>query len=189
VLAAALAGCGSGASKRHEGAIPSSLLAQARPLGKGAAFHPAARGPMIGSCTTALGDRQGAHVEVFAENRVVLLATGIGTLPPRSLFSGRVIHARCYGALVTLDPTGLVLTRPSAGLRLSDLFRSWGQMLSRRQIASFRAPGGTEVAVFVDGKRWHGAPGSVPLSRHAEIVLEVGPHVPPHLSYRFPPGT
>jgi len=29
----------------------------------------------------------------------------------------------------------------------------------------------------------------VPLTRHAEIVLEVGPHVPPHSSYMFPPGT
>jgi hypothetical protein len=29
----------------------------------------------------------------------------------------------------------------------------------------------------------------VPLTPHAEIVLEVGPHVPPHASYTFPPGT
>jgi len=29
----------------------------------------------------------------------------------------------------------------------------------------------------------------VPLARHSEIVLEVGPYVPPHRSYTFPPGT
>lgn len=184
-----LAGCGGSVSGRPEAGIPSWLLAQARPIGKGAAFHPAARGPVIGSCTAALGARQGAHVEVFAENRVVLLASGIGTLPPRTLFAGRITHARCYGTLVTLDPTGLVLTRPGAKLYISDLFRSWGQPLSRHQIASFHAPPDTEVAVFVDGRRWRGSPGGVPLDRHAEIVLEVGPHVPPHLSYRFPPGT
>jgi hypothetical protein len=45
------------------------------------------------------------------------------------------------------------------------------------------------VAVFVDGRRWRGAPAAVPLTPHAEIVLEVGPHVPPHSSYAFPPGT
>ena len=45
------------------------------------------------------------------------------------------------------------------------------------------------MAVFVDGRPWRGAPGAVPLTRHAEIVLEVGPHVPPHSSYAFPPGT
>lgn len=69
------------------------------------------------------------------------------------------------------------------------LFRSWGQPLSRTRLASFRAPKGAHVAVFVNGRSWHGAPGAVPLTRHAEIVLEVGPHVPPHASYTFPPGT
>lgn len=189
VAAIAIAGCGSSVSKQPERGIPSSLLAQARPIGRGAAFHPAAKGPVIGSCTAALGARRGTHVEVFAENKVVLVGTGIGTRPPRSLFAGRITRARCYGALVTLDPTGLVLTRPGVRLDVSDLFRSWGQPLSRRRVASFRAPAGTEVDVFVDGRRWGGSPGSVPLARHAEIVLEVGPHVPPHLSYRFPPGT
>ncbi|MFZ2051998.1 MAG: hypothetical protein WAU69_13840 [Solirubrobacteraceae bacterium] len=178
-----LTGCGS-TSK----GIPSSLLQQARPIGQGAAFHPPVRGHVIGSCTPALGARQGAHVEVFAQNRVVLLAAGIGTLPPRSSFAGRITRARCYGALATLDPTGLVLSRPGSRLTVFDLFRSWGQRISRRQIASFHAPLGTEVAVFVDGRRWPGVPGRVPLRRHAEIVLEVGPHVPPHASYRFPPG-
>jgi hypothetical protein len=43
--------------------------------------------------------------------------------------------------------------------------------------------------VFVDGERWPGAPAAVPLTRHAEIVLEVGPRVPPHSSYAFPAGT
>ena len=48
---------------------------------------------------------------------------------------------------------------------------------------------GSQVVVFVDGRRWNGGPAAVPLTRHAEIVLEVGPHVPPHSSYAFPPGT
>lgn len=144
---------------------------------------------MIGPCAAALGARQGTHVEVFAENRVVLLAAGIGTRPPRSSFGGRITRARCYGALVTLDPTGLVLTRPGSRLDVADLFASWGQVLTQHRVASFRAPAGGTVAVFVDGRGWRGTPGSVPLARHAEIVLEVGPHVPPHASYRFPPGT
>jgi hypothetical protein len=55
-------------------------------------------------------------------------------------------------------------------------------------VASFRASRGRRVEVFVDGRRWHGRPGRVPLRRHAEIVVEVGPHVPPHSSYTFPPG-
>jgi hypothetical protein len=42
--------------------------------------------------------------------------------------------------------------------------------------------------VFVGGRERRGPPGEVPLTRHAEIVLEVGPHVPPHPAYHFPPG-
>jgi hypothetical protein len=188
-VALLLGGCGSSGSQQAHLGIPSALLAQARPIGKGARFHPPARGPVIGACTPRLGPREGAHVEVFAQNRVLLLAAGIGTLPPRKTFAGHITGARCYGALVTLDPTGLVLVRAGAKLELADLFRSWGQPLSRTRLAWFTAPAGTRVAVFVDGQRWGGAPGDVPLSRHSEIVLEVGPHVPPHASYRFPPGT
>jgi len=129
------------------------------------------------------------HVEVFAANRVVLLPAGIGTRSPRTSVTGRITSAGCYGALVTLDPTGLVLVRPGAGLTVAALFRSWGQPLTATRLASFRAAAGTQVAVFVDGRPWRGAPGAVPLTRHAEIVLEVGPHVPPHASYAFPPGS
>jgi hypothetical protein len=187
-----VAACGSAgpASSQSAGsAIPSALLSEARPIGVGPRFHPPASGPVSGSCQPALGPRDGVHVEVFAANRVLLLPAGIGTSPPRASLDGRITDARCYGALVTLDPTGVVLVRPGAGLTLGTLFSSWGEPLSRTRLASFTAAAGTGVAVFVDGKPWPGAPAAVPLTRHAEIVLEVGPHVPPHLSYAFPPGT
>jgi hypothetical protein len=129
------------------------------------------------------------HVEVFASGRVLLLPAGIGVRPPASLLDGRITRAACYGTLVTLDPTGLVLVRPGPGLTLGTLFRSWGQPLSRTRLTSFSASAGAGVSVFVDGKRWPGAPSAVPLARHAEIVLEVGPPVPPHPSYAFPAGT
>ena len=126
---------------------------------------------------------------MFGANRVVILPAGIGTEPPRRFSAGRITSAGCYGDVVTFDPTGVVLTRPGVRVDLSDLFRAWGQSLSPHQLASFAAPQGHQVDVFIDGRRWSGAPGEVPLARHAEIVLEVGPHVPPHPSYTFPPGT
>jgi hypothetical protein len=129
------------------------------------------------------------HLEVFTVNRVVLIPAGVGTRPPRTFSAGRISHARCYGSLVTLEPTGLVLVRGPARLSVADLFRAWGEPLSPGRLASFRAPPGTVVAAFVGGRRWRGPPQRIPLSRHAEIVLEVGPHVPPHRSYSFPPGT
>jgi len=169
--------------------IPRALLSEARPIGTGPRFTLPASGPVAGTCQRSLGPRVGVHVEVFAANRVLLLPAGIGARRPWAKLDGRITSAPCYGALVTLDPTGLVLVRPGAGLTLADLFRSWGEPLSRTRITSFSAPAGTQVAVFVDGRPVNAAPPSVPLTRHAEIVLEVGPHVPPHSSYAFPPGT
>jgi hypothetical protein len=199
ITAAAIAtGCGTGHSAQGGGPggsnpadtqIPQGLLSQARPIGAGPDFQPPATGPVTRPCLPALGPRDGVHVEVFAANRVVLLPAGIGVRSPRTSATGRIASASCYSALVTLDPTGLVLVRPGAGLTVAALFRSWGQPLSATRLASFRAAAGTRVAVFVDGRPWPGAPGAVPLTRHAEIVLEVGPHVPPHSSYAFPPGS
>lgn len=184
------AGCASRSAHRVKtSGIPRQLLLEARPIGSGPRFQPPATGPVVGPCGRSLGRRFGVHVELFAANRVVLVPGGIGTLPPRAFSAGRISGARCYGSLVTLEPTGLVLVRPGSRLSVSELFWSWGQPLSSQRLTSFTAPAGGRVAVFVDGRRWGGPPGSVPLTRHAEIVLEVGPRVPPHLSYTFPSGT
>ena len=193
-LAAALiaatvpAGCGSAGRAAPTAAIPSALLARARPIGAGPRFHPPTRGPVTGVCRRRLGARDGVHVEVFAANRVVIIPAGIGTRPPRSVSEGRLLDARCYGDLVTVDPTGVVLVRPGSHHVLSELFRAWGQPLSGTRLASFSPSPGMRVAVFVNGRPWPGAPQSVPLAMHSEIVLEVGPHVPPHASYTFPPS-
>jgi hypothetical protein len=186
-----LLGCGSSTptTPTAGAAVPADLLAQARPIGHGARFHPPATGPVVGRCKPTLGARMGAHVELFAANRVVLIAAGIGIRPPVSYSAGRIAKARCYGDLVTLEPTGVVLVRRGARLTLEDLFRSWGQPLSTHRLASFSAGQGQSVRVFVDGRPRSGRPGAVPLSAHSEIVLEVGPHVPPHSSYTFPPGS
>ena len=136
-----------------------------------------------------LGPHTGVHVELFAANRVVIVPAGIGTRPPRTLSAGRISQARCYGDLVTLEPTGIVLIRAGQHLTLSDLFRSSGQPLSSSRLGPFPAPHHTRVTVYVGGQHWNDQPGDVPLEPHAEIVLEVGPHVPPHTTFTFPPGT
>jgi hypothetical protein len=186
--AAVLCGCGATSGHAPAAAIPRALLAQARPIGAGARFQPPATGVVQGRCTAALGARTAVHMEVFAANRVVIVAAGIGVRAPWRLSAGRIADAGCYGELVTLEPTGVVLMRPGGHARLQALFRAWGQSLSTTRLASFRAARGTAVKVFLNGKRWPGAPGSVPLSSHAEIVLEVGPFVPPHSSFTFPAG-
>jgi hypothetical protein len=183
------AGCGSTKRPAPAPALPAALVREARSIGRGARFRPPAAGPIVGPCRTELGPRVGVHVELFAANRVVLVASGIGTRPPREYSEGRISKARCYGDLVTLEPTGVVLVRRGARLRLSDLFRAWGQPLSSRSLATFSTSAGRPVRVFVDGHPWRNGPGNVPLLAHSEIVLEVGPYVPPHSRYTFPPGT
>lgn len=196
--ALALAGCGTSsppkqrrgggappAKQRRAGGIPRSLLSEVRPIGRGPRFQPRLRGSATGACTAPLGRRLETHVELFGANRVVLLATRIGTRGPRRLSAGRLTHARCFGALVTLDPTGTVYFRPGRPLTVGDLFRAWGQPLGRRRIASFR---GARVRVYVNGVVRGGSPATVPLTPDAEIVLEVGPQVPPHAHFTFPPA-
>ena len=180
-----LAACGS-SEPRHSnsGGIPSSLLAGVRPIGHGPRFQPPLRGPAVGACRTHLGRRVQAHIELFGANRVVLLATGIGTRAPRRIADGRLSRARCFGAIVTLDPTGIVYFRPGTALTVGDLFRAWGQPLSRKRIASFS---GRAVQVYVNGHPSSLSPRSLPLTQEAEIVLEIGPHVPPHSHFAFPP--
>lgn len=196
----AVAGCGSHApaasapaartaatfSRAPQSAIPRQLLREARPIGRGERFHPGVTGRIVGPCRRELGPRVGVHIEVFGAGRVVLLPAGIGARPPLASIAGRITGARCFGAVVTLDPTGVALVPPGARLRLSDLFAAWGEPLSKQRVASFREPRGRHIAVFVDGRRWPGRPGTVPLRRHAEIVIEAGPYVPPHRSYDFP---
>ncbi|MGA2164129.1 MAG: hypothetical protein ABSH36_06630 [Solirubrobacteraceae bacterium] len=189
LVACALPGCGTARLRSESAAgIPKALLLEARPIGAGPRFHPAPTGGVVGHCARQLGPRRAVHVEVFAANRVVIVPAGIGVRPPLTLSAGRIAGARCYGGLVTLEPTGVVLVRAHEPIPLSSLFRSWGQPLSPSRLGPFVASPGTHVAVFVDGRRWRGAPGSVPLLSHSEIVLEVGPHVLPHRSFAFPPG-
>ncbi len=178
-VAAALTACGGSQQPDPLAGIPRALVLEARPIGRGARFHPPGRGSGPRALLdVALGARFGVHVELFAVNRVVLIAQGIGTRAPRTFSAGRISGAACYGELVTIDPTGLILVRPGARVTVSDLFRSWGEPLSAHRLASFPAPAAGQVAVFINGRRSTRPVGQVPLTRHAEIVLEVGPPRP-----------
>ena len=186
-VCAVVAGCGGSGAGRHTdvpAGIPASLLAGLRTVGRGKRFLPPATGPVLGGCRPRLGRRAESHVELFAANHVVLIAAGVGTRAPRHLEDARVVKARCFGLVVTLDPTGIVYVRAGAVATIGELFRSWGEPLSGTRIASFR---GRQVTVYVGGRIERIAPAAVPLTPGAEIVLEVGPHVPPHRAFTFPP--
>lgn len=183
LCALAIAGCGA-RSDEPSSAIK-NLVSQARPIGAGPRFQPPVTGRPSSPCRRALGPRAAAHIEVFARDRVVIVPSGIGVEGSRTL-DGRVAAARCYGPVVTLDPTGVVLSTPARRVTLRDVFAAWGLPLSRTGLAGFRAPPGGSVRAYRDGRRLAGSPGAIRVTRHAEIVLEIGPYVPPHTGYTFP---
>jgi hypothetical protein len=139
------------------------------PIGVGPQYHP--KPAMRGPCAGALGT-PGAriHLELFANDRVIIVPARVG-----------VRSTRCRARLWTVDPTGVVHVEGPA--RLGDLFRVWGRELSTRRLLSFR--GG--VRLYVNGVRRRGDPRTLVLRDRDEIVLEVGPFIPPHRSYLFPP--
>jgi hypothetical protein len=150
----------------------------------------AAAGRSVGDLRCALSKRKafGAHLEIFANRRDVVIPAGIGVAPPRRRDGAYVTGGRCRYPLRTAEPTGLIEVEDGRPLTLGDLFDVWGQPLTRGRVLGFRAPPGSSVAVFVNGRRFAGNPRSVPVERHHAIVVEVGGYFPPTKKYLFPDG-
>lgn len=140
--------------------------------------------PVGGLRCTARRTTAVSHVELFVRRRAVLLPAGIGIAPPRAIRDGRVEHGRCTYPLSTRDPTGVVYGDDGTGAALGQLFRIWGQPLSRHGLLGFRSP--RRLHAFVNGRAWHGPIGRIPLGRRNEVVVELGSLVPPHSFYLFP---
>jgi hypothetical protein len=156
------------------------------PIGMGPRYHPAARGPIPRDrsqlpCLSRLAVRYGVHLELFANGRVILVPAGIGTAREHG-------PAGCSYPLRTHDPTGVISVAGSGRYTLGRFFALWRQPLARTRLLSFETSPRSPVRAYLDGVRWPGELGAIPLRRHAEIVLELGPAIPPHASYRFPPG-
>jgi hypothetical protein len=122
-----------------------------------------------------------AHVELFANRRVLLVPAGVGMSPPLTRDGAYVTGSRCSYAVRTSAPTGVVEVARGSGATIGDLFRIWGQPLSRTRLAGFRG----RVGAYVAGSPWRGDVRAIPLARHAQIVLEVGGYVRPHPFFLF----
>lgn len=150
------------------------------PIGNGPGFRLGAGSPPA-LCSTA-PRRYGVHLELFIRRRVLIVPAGIGVGGPRRTRFGRIEPGGCTAGLRTLDPTGVI--EAAAPATLGDFFAVWGQALGPRRIAGFRGP----VLAFVDGRLRRGDPRTIPLTRHSNIVLELGGYVPPHPRYFFVDG-
>ncbi|PWU24276.1 MAG: hypothetical protein C5B48_07075 [Candidatus Rokuibacteriota bacterium] len=140
------------------------------------------------ACTKPGGQEDGVHLEIFAKRLVLLVPAGIGIAPPIRSTGGYVLGGRCSYAARTRDPTGVIEVRRESNLRLGQFFSLWGQPLGRTRLASFHTGRTRPVLAFVDGRSWTRNPRDIRLRRHAEIVLEIGGFVRPHITYRFRKG-
>jgi hypothetical protein len=149
------------------------------PIGAGPAYHPGAANDAVldaksvGRLQCANGRRFAVHIELFAHRQVAIVPPGIG-----------VARSGCSYPLRTNAPTGVVEVLAAGRFTLGDFFRIWGRRFDATHLLSFRG----SVSLFVGGKRRTGDPRELVLTRHAQIVIEVGGYVAPHPSYLFPRG-
>lgn len=126
------------------------------------------------------------HIEVFAQDHVVVIPAGVGVAPPLTREGAYVLRGSCVYPLHTLEPTGLVLVGPGPTRTLGEFFALWGQPLGAHVLAGFMARRASHVSVFIDGVAWTGQPAAAPLLPHTQLTVEVGAAVPPHAHYLFP---
>jgi hypothetical protein len=173
--------------------VPGHPSVRPWPIGPGPRYRPAAAGAAV-LAGRPLGSLRcerrrpvfELHLEIFADRRVVVVPAGIGVAAPATRSGGVVLARGCTYAASTSTPGGVVEVARGAPVTLSDLFRIWGQALGAHRIASFSSA--SPVRAYLGGRLVRGPLGPLRLSRHAEIVLELGAYVVPHPSFLFPAG-
>ncbi len=186
LLLLAITGCGTASPSGDGAAAPEPLRphlpdatgpAVAVQIGRGLRFQPRARrltGAPVGGdvCLPDDGVRHGAHLELFAAGRVVVIPPRVGFAPG------------CSHALRTRDRTGVIEVRAGGPDTVGHLFDLIGASLGPQRLLTFTGP----VRAYVGGRRVDGDPRRIRLTRHAQVVLAVGPAVPVHSAFRFVPG-
>ena len=130
-----------------------------------------------------------AHLTIFVNGvaRQVPAAIGIPGAQGQSTPSGVFIGGgTCFYWLHTHAADGIIHIESPVHrtYTLGDFFREWGQPLSPSQIG----PAHGKVTALYNGQVYLGNPAGIPLTRHAQIQLEVGtPLVAPE-TVAFPGG-
>ena len=90
---------------------------------------------------------------------------------------GQPAYKRCIYWLHTHTPDGFIHVEAplDRSFTLGDFFAVWGQPLTKTTAASAHTAKGESQQVWVNGKAFTGDPRSIPLTAHADIVIQVGP--------------
>ncbi len=107
------------------------------------------------------------HLAIFDHGKAVTVPQYIG-IPQAS---------RCIYWLHTHTPDGIIHVEApkDRAFALGDFFAVWGQPLDRKHAAFASTKKRESMRVFLNGARYTGNPAQIPLTAHADIVIEVGP--------------
>jgi hypothetical protein len=133
-------------------------------------------GQTVGGISCDAQEGQRIHIH----QHLVILDHGKAVdIPPNV---GQPSGKRCIYWLHTHTPDGFIHVEAplERSFTLGDFFTVWGQPLSPTTAASASLAKGETMKVWVDGKPFTGDPQTIPLTAHADIVIQVGgPHGKP----------
>jgi hypothetical protein len=121
------------------------------------------------SCDAMEGERVHIH------QRLVILDHGKPVdIPPNV---GQPSAKRCIYWLHTHTPDGFIHVEAplDRSFTLGDFFTVWGQPLSKTVAATAHTAKGESQKVWLNGEPFTGDPRTIPLTAHADIVIQIGP--------------
>jgi hypothetical protein len=128
-------------------------------------------GQTVGGISCDAQEGQRIHIH----QHLVILDHGKAVdIPPNV---GQPSGKRCIYWLHTHTPDGFIHVEAplDRSFTLGDFFTVWGQPLTRTTAASAHLAKGESQKVWVNGEPFAGDPRSIPLTAHADIVIQVGP--------------
>lgn len=135
-------------------------------------YHPAPTyNPIAGvSCakTAPTAVKNHVNLQIFYQETPVAVPAKVG------------VKSNCSYWLHTTDDSGVIaITLPESEkhhtFTLGTFFQIWGQPLSEHQVTTLKTSDKVHMRVWVNGKRYHGNPGNIPLTSHKVIVIQLGP--------------
>jgi hypothetical protein len=131
-----------------------------------------------------------AHLTIFVNGSARVVPPGVGIAPPLDVqTTSRGPYAaggECFSFLHTHAADGIIhIESPvERSYTVGQFFDVWRQPLGRDRVG----PAAGHITAFVDGRRYHGDPRSIPLHAHAQIQLDLGEPVVAPGAIRFPQG-
>lgn len=124
-----------------------------------------------------------SHLDVFVDGKAVTVPALIGIDEAKQQIS----------PLHTHDTSGVVhIESPvQADFTLGEFMTEWNVPLTKDTLGTFKAGGGKELHVYVNGKEQTGDPAAIKLAAHEEIALVFGApsdKVTVPASYKWPEG-